>query len=324
MECMKARALKSNFSSETAMKNNNPPNFFDDFWRISGLPTEDFSIDEFFDLPNEDNVNGSSLLEEEEEKDSSSFSRSSHDPVDHSNSNFSPSLAIPVDDVQELELWSHLMDDSIPSPTLACPKPSSENRKTKPGFTFMNRVEPVSKPGLTRVSCIASPSLVPVKPRSKRARTTVNRTWTFSSSPKTDSASSCSSTSSPVSTLLFPPPVQYMGLLYNNKRSMKKAKKKPSLASSEGENPLVQRKCSHCQVTKTPQWRAGPNGSKTLCNACGVRFKSGRLFPEYRPACSPTFSSEVHSNSHRKVLEMRKKKESTEAVTGLAQTVLSS
>ncbi|KAH0771035.1 hypothetical protein KY290_015016 [Solanum tuberosum] len=62
-------------------------------------------------------------------------------------------------------------------------------------------------------------------------------------------------------------------------------------------------------------------GAKTLCNACGVRFKSGRLLPEYRPACSPTFSTELHSNNHRKVLEMRRKKESEE--TGLAQPVQS-
>lgn len=67
------------------------------------------------------------------------------------------------------------------------------------------------------------------------------------------------------------------------------------------------RKCMHCEITKTPQWRAGPMGPKTLCNACGVRYKSGRLFPEYRPAASPTFIPSVHSNSHKKVLEMRNK-----------------
>ncbi|MCD7462122.1 hypothetical protein HAX54_047823 [Datura stramonium] len=61
-------------------------------------------------------------------------------------------------------------------------------------------------------------------------------------------------------------------------------------------------------VDKTPQWRAGPTGPKTLCNACGVRYKSGRLLPEYRPANSPTFSADLHSNSHRKVLEMRKQR----------------
>ncbi|KAI4329215.1 hypothetical protein L6164_021503 [Bauhinia variegata] len=69
------------------------------------------------------------------------------------------------------------------------------------------------------------------------------------------------------------------------------------------------RKCLHCAAEKTPQWRTGPLGPKTLCNACGVRYKSGRLVPEYRPAASPTFLSTKHSNSHRKVLELRRQKE---------------
>ncbi|XP_020587604.1 GATA transcription factor 5-like [Phalaenopsis equestris] len=70
-------------------------------------------------------------------------------------------------------------------------------------------------------------------------------------------------------------------------------------------HPLQPRRCSHCLSHRTPQWRAGPLGPKTLCNACGVRFKSGRLHPEYRPAKSPTFVSYKHSNSHKKVMEMR-------------------
>jgi hypothetical protein len=40
-----------------------------------------------------------------------------------------------------------------------------------------------------------------------------------------------------------------------------------------------------------------------------VRFKSGRLLPEYRPAASPTFVPAVHSNSHRRVLEMRRQQQ---------------
>ncbi|KAH7521872.1 hypothetical protein FEM48_Zijuj07G0078100 [Ziziphus jujuba var. spinosa] len=71
----------------------------------------------------------------------------------------------------------------------------------------------------------------------------------------------------------------------------------------------IGRKCLHCGAEKTPQWRAGPLGPKTLCNACGVRYKSGRLAPEYRPASSPTFSNDTHSNSHRKVMEMRRVKQ---------------
>lgn len=74
--------------------------------------------------------------------------------------------------------------------------------------------------------------------------------------------------------------------------------------SLEGSNGQP-RRCTHCLAQRTPQWRAGPLGPKTLCNACGVRYKSGRLLPEYRPAKSPTFVSYKHSNSHKKVMEMR-------------------
>nr|XP_043611591.1 GATA transcription factor 2-like [Erigeron canadensis] len=74
-----------------------------------------------------------------------------------------------------------------------------------------------------------------------------------------------------------------------------------SSSSGQGQG----RKCTHCLSQRTPQWRAGPKGPKTLCNACGVRYKSGRLLPEYRPAKSPTFVNHKHSNSHKKVLEMR-------------------
>ncbi|CAK9882535.1 unnamed protein product [Sphagnum jensenii] len=68
-------------------------------------------------------------------------------------------------------------------------------------------------------------------------------------------------------------------------------------------------RCTHCQTQKTPQWRTGPLGPKTLCNACGVRYKSGRLLPEYRPASSPAYVPHKHSNSHKKILEMRRQRE---------------
>lgn len=79
--------------------------------------------------------------------------------------------------------------------------------------------------------------------------------------------------------------------------------------NSSSSSPSIGRRCLHCGIDNTPQWRVGPMGPKTLCNACGVRYKSGRLFPEYRPAKSPSFSSEIHSNSHRKVIKMRKEKQ---------------
>ncbi|KAG0491593.1 hypothetical protein HPP92_004991 [Vanilla planifolia] len=79
-------------------------------------------------------------------------------------------------------------------------------------------------------------------------------------------------------------------------------------AASSAWEKVERRKCRHCESEETPQWRAGPDGPKTLCNACGVRYKSGRLVPEYRPAKSPTFCAALHSNSHRRVMEMRRRK----------------
>lgn len=83
----------------------------------------------------------------------------------------------------------------------------------------------------------------------------------------------------------------------------------PSRKKRENSAETPGRRCLHCASEKTPQWRTGPLGPKTLCNACGVRYKSGRLVAEYRPAASPTFVSARHSNSHRKVIELRRQKE---------------
>uniref|UniRef100_A0A7S3A900 GATA-type domain-containing protein n=1 Tax=Rhodosorus marinus TaxID=101924 RepID=A0A7S3A900_9RHOD len=41
--------------------------------------------------------------------------------------------------------------------------------------------------------------------------------------------------------------------------------------------PQVDRICKQCSAVETPLWRAGPAGPKTLCNACGVRWKKGKL-----------------------------------------------
>ncbi|XP_043722029.1 GATA transcription factor 9-like [Telopea speciosissima] len=77
------------------------------------------------------------------------------------------------------------------------------------------------------------------------------------------------------------------------------------LAPEKSGGVVLGRRCTHCEVDNTPQWRLGPMGPKTLCNACGVRYKSGRLVPEYRPAASPSFNNGVHSNSHRKIMKLR-------------------
>ncbi|KAJ9066281.1 hypothetical protein DSO57_1017953 [Entomophthora muscae] len=53
------------------------------------------------------------------------------------------------------------------------------------------------------------------------------------------------------------------------------------------------RMCLSCGTTASPEWRRGPKGQKTLCNACGLKYsrqlKAARLQnqSEY-PTSQPT------------------------------------
>ncbi|GJN20783.1 hypothetical protein PR202_gb08202 [Eleusine coracana subsp. coracana] len=88
----------------------------------------------------------------------------------------------------------------------------------------------------------------------------------------------------------------------------------PAGGARPRKNGVRRRRCLHCGAERTPQWREGPEGPGTLCNACGVRYRAvGRLAPEYRPLSSPTFCPELHSNRHRRVLEMRRPREEGES-----------
>ncbi|CAI5460419.1 unnamed protein product [Closterium sp. Yama58-4] len=52
--------------------------------------------------------------------------------------------------------------------------------------------------------------------------------------------------------------------------------------SSEGDDAAatqsngIAKTCAHCGTSKTPLWRNGPPGPKSLCNACGIRFNKIR------------------------------------------------
>ncbi|WVZ74413.1 hypothetical protein U9M48_022596 [Paspalum notatum var. saurae] len=242
-------------------------------------------------------------------------------------------LSLPAHDAEELEWVSRIMDDSLaelpPQPKLPTLPPAVP-------------AEPLRTPTPT-ICALSTEALVPVKARrSKRSRASV---WSLSggaplsdstSSSSTATTSSCSSSASfspfflPADSPLFlagsaphlaadeapPRPKKSKHGKHGKSGKPKKRGRKPKhhplppqFAGASAASVQGDRRCSHCGVQKTPQWRAGPEGAKTLCNACGVRYKSGRLLPEYRPACSPTFVSSIHSNSHRKVLEMRRKKE---------------
>jgi hypothetical protein len=46
--------------------------------------------------------------------------------------------------------------------------------------------------------------------------------------------------------------------------------------------PAFQGRCHSCNISSTPEWRRGPDGARTLCNACGLRklymIKFGKEF----------------------------------------------
>ncbi|KAJ7955181.1 GATA transcription factor [Quillaja saponaria] len=49
----------------------------------------------------------------------------------------------------------------------------------------------------------------------------------------------------------------------------------PKGVSSE-DSQQQKKTCADCGTTKTPLWRGGPAGPKSLCNACGIRSRKKR------------------------------------------------
>lgn len=44
-----------------------------------------------------------------------------------------------------------------------------------------------------------------------------------------------------------------------------------SSAFWSGQRATPPGKCHSCNIRETPEWRRGPDGARTLCNACGLR-----------------------------------------------------
>lgn len=242
----------------------------------------------------------------------------------NSASDLSAELAVPYEDIVQLEWLSTFVEDSFSGGGMTLNKenvPVNNNASQNQFGTS----SPVSVLESSSSSSCSEGKIVPLSPAHRgpqRARSKRPRPANFkprSAMPFITPTSSVTDNSRLVNVpmissesenfveslrIKIPKPVS---------ENKKKQKQKPSFPSGSAEmnsSPPPQqqasvRKCLHCEITKTPQWRAGPLGPKTLCNACGVRYKSGRLFPEYRPAASPTFVPSLHSNSHKKVVEMR-------------------
>lgn len=85
-------------------------------------------------------------------------------------------------------------------------------------------------------------------------------------------------------------------LLHPNKQSSSSTPK-PSRsnnhpAANSGGDPLFVRRCANCDTTSTPLWRNGPRGPKSLCNACGIRFKK-----EERRAAAATTTATANNGA---------------------------
>uniref|UniRef100_A0A0A9FKH0 GATA-type domain-containing protein n=1 Tax=Arundo donax TaxID=35708 RepID=A0A0A9FKH0_ARUDO len=237
---------------------------------------------------------------------------------------FSGELCEPYDQLAELEWLSNYMgegDDAFATEDLQ--KLQLINGIPAGGFSSVANVPRAPAAAPDAAASAAQPGMflseapVPAKARSKRSRAAPGN-WSSRllvlppppASPPSPASMAISPAQSGISAqAAFPP-----------KKPSKPSKKKdappqtpqaqpPSASAAQPGGSAEGPRCLHCETDKTPQWRTGPMGPKTLCNACGVRYKSGRLVPEYRPAASPTFVVSKHSNSHRKVLELRRQKE---------------
>ncbi|GAU34769.1 hypothetical protein TSUD_205730 [Trifolium subterraneum] len=85
------------------------------------------------------------------------------------------------------------------------------------------------------------------------------------------------------------------------------------LGSSSTNNYSNQiRVCSDCNTTKTPLWRSGPRGPKSLCNACGIRQRKARraLALAAASANGTTVTADQTSSVKRKKLQTKKENKS--------------
>lgn len=249
----------------------------------------------------------------------------------NSTSDLSAELSVPYEDIVQLEWLSTFVEDSFSagSMTLDKPDPSVKTESSRNQFQTSSPVSVLESSSSSTGGKTLPRNNQEILPPSRcgRARSKRPRPAIFNPRPGIHLISPTSSITDTPQPFLSPkletenfaeshPLVMIPKPEHKKKKKIKMTFPLGPLTMnhhnhSQDQNlsPVSQsvRKCLHCEITKTPQWRAGPMGPKTLCNACGVRYKSGRLYPEYRPAASPTFVPALHSNSHKKVLEMRNK-----------------
>lgn len=70
--------------------------------------------------------------------------------------------------------------------------------------------------------------------------------------------------------------MRIMRKMMNSDRTVNNKLTKECPIDQNNSTNTVIRVCSDCNTTKTPLWRSGPRGPKSLCNACGIRQRKAR------------------------------------------------
>lgn len=114
----------------------------------------------------------------------------------------------------------------------------------------------------------------PTEPFSKKRKSTINSATSGSSNSKFSSTSSNSSTASKNDniSLIVKPPKPVTDSSVNQPPPLKGVFNEDLSIKSD-------HKCQQCGSDDTPEWRRGPYGSRSLCNACGLFY--GKLIKKF-------------------------------------------
>ncbi|KAL0454133.1 UNVERIFIED_CONTAM: GATA transcription factor 9 [Sesamum latifolium] len=230
MEWIEARALKSSVLSQMAGKTNAPVIYNDELWRAAFLRN--------------------TMKKKVAQGRNSNPSSSTLSGADEIDSLSVVELAVPVDELENLEWLSQFVDDSTSELSFLY---SAGSFIETVGFNSGNRVEALSSP-VQNIPVSPFPFPVPRKARSKRPRADERR-WSSADSYSTSS----SYASSAFPSTLFTNPVLETDWFYSMEQPpAKKQKRKPEADSG----PAAGRKCTHCQVHKDSPVANRPAGPK--------------------------------------------------------------
>ncbi|KNZ44040.1 hypothetical protein VP01_956g8 [Puccinia sorghi] len=96
--------------------------------------------------------------------------------------------------------------------------------------------------------------------------------------------------------------------------------KRPRPSSMEHQHTLAPptgtgepvRCCTSCGALNSPEWRKGPNGVKSLCNACGLRFSRAQA----RKSKPPKNNLSAGNNNFKKAQQLQQQQQQQQQTTG--------